>query len=208
MRELTKSMIRFSWAISVLTFEQMSTLLGERDAEGTKHREPTHDTARHQSPTTEEPKQAGSSTEGSSAESSSAESSSAGGSKRKLSDRQKEIAETLDEVVDATGRHLSDRARTIYDSGDRLQSEMVDMVFDTFSTDRVSPDSVLDRAADLMDDMADALRRATGAEHADDGTAEGEHQPEAHQAEAHQAGSEGPDRDEPAEHAPGAADAS
>lgn len=198
MRELTKSMIRFSWAISMLTFEQMSTLLGERDAEGTKHREPTRDTARHQSPTAEEPKQAGSSTEGSSAES-----SSAGGSKRKLSDRQKEIAETLDEVVDATGRHLSDRARTIYDSGDRLQSEMVDMVFDTFSTDRVSPDSVLDRAADLMDDVADALRRATGAEHADDGTAEGEHQPGAHQAAA-----EGPDRDEPAEHAPGAADAS
>jgi len=102
MRELAKSMMRFSWALSVFGLEQVGKLV--KDEHGGK--------------------------------------------------REQGLRSAFDAVSEATEAQLGRRERSIYDAGDRLQREAVEMVFDT----ACSPDTAVKRAADLVDRSADALR--------------------------------------------------
>jgi hypothetical protein len=110
MRELAKSMMRFSWAMSLFGMDQLGTMFS-KDDEGEESQE-------------------------------------------------SKVRSSFDDVSTATGSQFSSRARNLYESGDKFQSEIVDVVFDFFSADSWSPRDVLNRAADMAESSADALRRA------------------------------------------------
>ena len=72
--------------------------------------------------------------------------------------RQDRMRKTFDAVTKATEKQLGDRTRRLFDAGDKLQREMVDLVFDVVRVDNLKPDKVLDRAAELAESAADSLR--------------------------------------------------
>jgi len=72
--------------------------------------------------------------------------------------REERLTQAFNEVTKAAETVLSDRTRTMFDSGDRLQREMVDLTFDMFRSENWSPKKMLDRAADLAESSADAMR--------------------------------------------------
>ncbi len=109
MRELAKSMMRFSWAMSLFGMDQLSTLVSKDEDDESQ---------------------------------------------------ESKVTSSFDNVSTTTGSHFSSRTRNLYDSGDKFQGEMVDVVFDFFSADSWSPRDVLNRAADIAENSADALRRA------------------------------------------------
>lgn len=109
MRELTKSMMRLSWAMSAFGVEQLRTMLDEDETD------------------TEE-------------------------------DRSTRVSRSVDEVSAAMDDQLSERVRSVYEAGDRFGRELVDLMFDTMGGDDVSPRRLLDRAADMVERSADALR--------------------------------------------------
>jgi len=120
MRELAKSMFKFSLAMSVFGLEQFGNLVSE---------------------------------------------------KRSGSRRQR-MSDDLDSVAQATRERFTERMKTVYESGDRLQNEMVDLAFDFLKQDNWKPGKVLDRTADLMKETADALRDTAGKKSSEAGDAE------------------------------------
>lgn len=106
MRETAKSMLRFSWALSVFGLEQVAKLLRESDS----------------------------------------------------GHRGERIREAFDTLSAATGEQLGGRTRNLYDAGDKLQAESVDLLFDMVRPGNWNPDKVMDRAADFAERSAEALR--------------------------------------------------
>jgi hypothetical protein len=63
-------------------------------------------------------------------------------------------------VTDATEASFCGRTKSMFESGDKLQCEMVDAVFDVFKTSTTEPGKVMDRMADVMERSAEAIRDA------------------------------------------------
>lgn len=110
MRDLAKSMIRFSWAMSLFGLEQLGNLLREREEEEES--------------------------------------------------REEKISQAFDSVTEATNRSFEERMQNLFEAGDRLQVEMVDLMFDVLDSDSLKPERMLDRVADAADRSADRLRDA------------------------------------------------
>jgi hypothetical protein len=81
---------------------------------------------------------------------------------------EKRVTRAMDSVSRDTEKALEKRARSMYEAGDKLQSELVDFFFDSFQPEEWKPKKVLERAADWADRSADALRDLA----ADDDSAE------------------------------------
>jgi hypothetical protein len=76
--------------------------------------------------------------------------------------RKERMAAAFDAVTDATGKQLGKRTSSLYESGDKLQRETVDLIFDLSRPEELKPSKVVDRAADLVESSADALRDVAG----------------------------------------------
>jgi hypothetical protein len=76
--------------------------------------------------------------------------------------RRERMAEDLDSVTQASRERFGKRYSSMYESGDKLQRETVDLMFDIFRGEELKPSSVIDRAADLVEESADALRDMVG----------------------------------------------
>ena len=76
--------------------------------------------------------------------------------------RRERMAKTFDAVTDATVEQLGERTSKLYESGDKLQRETIDLMFDLSRPEELKPRKVVDRAADLVESTADALRDAVG----------------------------------------------
>ena len=72
------------------------------------------------------------------------------------------MAKAFDALTNATSEQLGKRTSSLYESGDRLQRETVDLMFDLSRPDELKPSKVVDRAADLVESTATALRDAAG----------------------------------------------
>jgi hypothetical protein len=79
-------------------------------------------------------------------------------SEERSGNRKERLTAAFDSMTRATSEVLSERTRAIFDSGDRLQEEMVDLTFDVFRPESWSPEKILDRAADFAESTADAIR--------------------------------------------------
>ena len=106
MRETAKSMLRFSWALSVFGLEQAGRLVKDEDSGHCEER----------------------------------------------------IRAAFDSLSDATQGQLGARTRSLYEAGDKLQAESVDLLFDIVRPANWKPEKVMDRAADLAQRSAEALR--------------------------------------------------
>ena len=76
--------------------------------------------------------------------------------------RRERMASAFDAVTDATGKQLGKRTSSLNESGDNLQRETVDLMFDLSRPEEFKPSKVVDRAADLVESSAEALRDAVG----------------------------------------------
>ena len=76
--------------------------------------------------------------------------------------RRERMATAFDAVTDATVEQLGTRTSSLYESGNKLQRETVDLMFDLSRPEELKPRKVVDRAADLVESTADALRDAAG----------------------------------------------
>ena len=76
--------------------------------------------------------------------------------------RRDRMASAFDAVSDATGQQLGKRTSSLYESGNKLQRETVDLMFDLSRPEELKPSKMVDRAADLVESSADALRYAAG----------------------------------------------
>ena len=76
--------------------------------------------------------------------------------------RRDRMASAFDAVTNATGEQLGKRTSSLYESGDKLQRETVDLMFDLSRPEEFKPSKVVDRAADLVESSAEALRDAVG----------------------------------------------
>ena len=74
------------------------------------------------------------------------------------------VAGALDQLSADTEKHLRKRASSVYEAGDKFQSEVVDLVFDSVNADEWKPRRVVERTADLVEKSAEALRDAVGEE--------------------------------------------
>ena len=83
-------------------------------------------------------------------------------SEERSGDRRKRMAKAFDAVTEATVDQLGKRTSSLYESGDRLQRETVDLMFDLSRPEELKPRKVVDRAADLVESTADALRDVAG----------------------------------------------
>ena len=110
MRDLAKSIFRFSWAMSMLGLEQIETLVGRKRA----------------------------------------------------GERKDRLKSDFDRVSSAAEERFGQRAKTIFESGDRLQSEFVDAVFDVFEPESKTTKNVVDRMADVVERSAEVLREVAG----------------------------------------------
>ncbi len=106
MREMAKSMFRFSWAMSVFGVEQLRKLVSDEYADR----------------------------------------------------REGEIKSGFDSMSEFAGKQLSKQSRSLYEAGDKLQRESVDMLFDVSRPSNWKAEKIVDKAADLVDRSADALR--------------------------------------------------
>jgi hypothetical protein len=77
-------------------------------------------------------------------------------------ERRVRISQDLDAVTNAAKDRLSERNASMFDSGNTLQREMVDLTFDIFRGDELKPRKMLDRAADFVEESADTLRDLAG----------------------------------------------
>jgi hypothetical protein len=128
MRDLTKSMARLSWAMSLYGLDRMRDVLeGESPVEG------------EAAP--------GAATRG---------------------------AHSLDSLSEATGERLRDRTRRVYEAGDRLQTEMIDLVFDAAEPVREGFEHLFDNAANWAERSAETLRKAARQREDAAATTEGE----------------------------------
>jgi len=74
--------------------------------------------------------------------------------------RADEVKGAFDSMSASTNRLLSERSRALYEAGDKLQRESVDILFDLVrpaKADKVV-DKAVDKAADIVGRSADALR--------------------------------------------------
>ena len=85
-------------------------------------------------------------------------------SEERSGNRRERMAEAFDKVTEATVEQLGKRTTSLYESGDKLQRETVDLMFDMSRPEELKPSKVVDRAADLVEDAADAIRDAIGDE--------------------------------------------
>ena len=76
--------------------------------------------------------------------------------------RRERMAKAFDAVTEATVEQLGERTSSLYESGDKLQRETIDLMFDLSRPEELKPRKVVDRAADLVESTADALRDAAG----------------------------------------------
>ncbi len=70
------------------------------------------------------------------------------------------VAAAMDELSSDMQKHLRKRAGSVYEAGDKFQTEVVDLMFDSVDTEEWKPRRVIERAADLAEKSADALRDA------------------------------------------------
>ena len=112
MRDLAKSLFRFSWAMSLFGIEQMGNVMF--------------------------PSRSG--------------------------DREDRVKGALDDVAGATEGAFSERTKSVFESGDKLQGEMVDAVFDAFKDENTSPSKIMNRMADFVEDSAEAILKVAGEE--------------------------------------------
>ena len=83
-------------------------------------------------------------------------------SEERSGNRRERIAKAFDAVKHATVEQLGKRTTSLYESGDKLQRETVDLMFDMSRPEELKPSKVVDRAADLVESTADALRDVAG----------------------------------------------
>ena len=76
--------------------------------------------------------------------------------------RQERIGGDLDAMTSAAKDRLSERNASMFDAGNTLQSDMVDLTFDIFRGEELKPRKMLDRAADFVEESADTLRDLAG----------------------------------------------
>jgi hypothetical protein len=76
--------------------------------------------------------------------------------------RRDRMTHDLEAVTDVAKRRLSKRNASMFESGNDLQRDMVDLMYDIVRGEEVKPRSVFDRAADLVEESADALRDMVG----------------------------------------------
>lgn len=79
-------------------------------------------------------------------------------SEERSGNRRERMAKAFDAVTEATVEQLGKRTTSLYESGDKLQRETVDLMFDLSRPEELKPSKVVDRAADLVESTADALR--------------------------------------------------
>jgi len=83
-------------------------------------------------------------------------------SEERSGNRRERMAKAFDAVTDATVEQLGERTSSLYESGDKLQRETIDLMFDLSRPEELKPKKVVDRAADLVESTADAMRDAIG----------------------------------------------
>lgn len=110
MRDLTKSFMSFSWAMTLFGLDQLRHLVADDDS----------------------------------------------------GERRQRISGDLDAVTVAAKDRLSERNASMFDSGQSLQNDMVDLTFDIVRGEELKPRKILDRAADFVEDSADTLRDMAG----------------------------------------------
>lgn len=76
--------------------------------------------------------------------------------------RRERIGGDLDAMTSAAKDRLSERNASMFDAGNTLQSDMVDLTFDIFRGEELKPRKMLDRAADFVEESADTLRDLAG----------------------------------------------
>ena len=76
--------------------------------------------------------------------------------------RRERMAKAFDAVTESTVAQFGERTSSLYESGDKLQRETIDLMFDLSRPEELKPKKVVDRAADLVESTADALRDAVG----------------------------------------------
>jgi hypothetical protein len=76
--------------------------------------------------------------------------------------RRERIGDDLDAMTSAAKDRLSERNASMFDAGNTLQSDMVDLTFDIFRGEELKPRKMLDRAADFVEESADTLRDLAG----------------------------------------------
>jgi hypothetical protein len=81
-------------------------------------------------------------------------------SEERSGNRRERMAKAFDAVTDATVEQFGKRTKSLYESGDKLQRETVDLMFDMSRPEELKPSKVIDRTADLVEEAADALRDA------------------------------------------------
>ncbi len=104
MRNLTKSFVSFSWAMSMFGLEQITNMVSEERSGNRKER----------------------------------------------------LSNAFDAVTGATTEIFGERTRSLYDSGNRLQAEMVDLCFDCFRAENWKPAKQTDQAASPSEVVAEA----------------------------------------------------
>ena len=85
-------------------------------------------------------------------------------SEERSGDRRERMAKAFDAVTEATVEQLGERTSSLYESGNKLQRETVDLMFDLSRPEELKPRRVVDRAADLVESTAEAMRDAAGDE--------------------------------------------
>ena len=83
-------------------------------------------------------------------------------SEERSGNRRERMAKAFDAVTDTTVEQLGERTSSLYESGDKLQRETIDLMFDLSRPEELKPKKVVDRAADLVESTADAMRDAVG----------------------------------------------
>jgi len=83
-------------------------------------------------------------------------------SEERSGDRRERMAKAFDAVTEATVEQLGERTSSLYESGNKLQRETVDLMFDLSRPEELKPRRVVDRAADLVESTAEAMRDAAG----------------------------------------------
>ena len=110
MRDLVKSMMSFSWAMTLFGLEQMRHMVSDDDS----------------------------------------------------GKRRDRMTGDLNAMTDTAKERLSERNASMFDSGDTLQRDMVDLTFDIFRGEELKPRKMIDRAADFVEESADTLRELAG----------------------------------------------
>ncbi len=106
MRDLAKSFMSFTWAMSLFGLEQMGNMM----------------------------------------------------SRDKTENGEDKAEDAFKNVTEATEGSFCERTKSMFESGDKLQREMVDAVFDVFKVSTTEPNKVMDKMADVMERSADAIR--------------------------------------------------